>query len=382
MEKDTSIAIIGGGIGGLTAAIALRRQGFSPVIYEAAPELQPIGAGITLAINAMQVFRELGLADKAIAAGHRLEHLWITDEHLHPISRTALEPLIREFGLPNLGIHRGALQQLLVEALPEGAIHLGKGLQRLEEIAEGVELKFEDGTTAQAGVVIAADGIHSAVRRQLFPACRQRSSGQVCWRGICRADTGPWRGRGTEAWAPGMRFGIVPIAAESIYWFAVVNQKPGIDWAKLTKEELMETFRPFARPARELIESTPASQIIYNPLNDLEPLPQWFFGRSALLGDAAHATTPNMGQGACQAIEDAYVLAQCLSSWPYGDAFAKYQARRKARADSIVRQSRRLGRIAQLDSPVLGRLRNRVMSLMPSSLAIRGLRNVAKGSFL
>ncbi len=381
MEKDTSIAIVGGGIGGLTTAIALRQQGFSPVIYEAAPELRPIGAGITLAINAMQVFRRLGIADKAMAAGHRLEELRITDEQLRSISRTDLEPLIREFGLPNLGIHRGALQQLLLDALPGGAIRPGKGLQRLEETAEGVGLQFEDGTTAKAEILIAADGIHSAVRRQLFPSYRQRSSGQVCWRGICRADTGPWQGRGTEAWSPGRRFGIVPIAEGSIYWFAVVNEKPGVDWAKLTKEELMDTFRPFASPVQELMESTPAGQVIFNPINDLEPLPQWFSGRTVLLGDAAHATTPNMGQGACQAIEDACVLAQCLSSLPYREGFAEYQRRRKARADSIVRQSRRLGRVAQLDSPFLSFLRNQILKLAPSSVAIRGLRNVARGSF-
>jgi len=381
MKTGTTIAIIGGGIGGLATAIALYRQGFSPIVYEAAAELRPIGAGITLAINAMQVFQRLGLAEAAIGAGHAIEQLWITDEQLRPISRVALRPLIKEFGVPNLGIHRGALQQLLVEALPPDAIRLGRSLKRLEEKAEDVILHFEDGTTAVADIVVAADGIHSAARRQLFPACRQRSSGQVCWRGICQADAGPWRQRGTEAWAPGQRFGIVPISEGSIYWFAVVNEKPGYDWAGLTKEGLLDAFQPFARPVLEMMENTPADCFIYSPISDLAPLPRWHSGRIALLGDAAHATTPNMGQGACQAIEDAYALASCLAALPAEEAFAEYQSRRKPMADRIVRQSRRLGRMAQLGNPWLCRLRNRLASLMPSSMAIRGLREVVKGSF-
>ena len=284
MEKDTSIAIIGGGIGGLATAIALYQQGFSPIVYEAAPELRPIGAGITLAINAMRVFQRLGLAEAAIQAGHVIEQLWIADEQLRPISRTALHPLIEEFGVPNLGIHRGALQELLVEALPAEAIRLGKSLRQLEEGVEGVSLHFEDGTAAAADIAIAADGIRSAARRQLFPACRQRSSGQVCWRGICQADTGPWRQRGTEAWAPGQRFGIVPISEGSIYWFAVVNEQAGYDWAGLTKEGLLDAFQPFARPVLELMENTPADCFIFSPITDLVPLARWDSGPTGPLG--------------------------------------------------------------------------------------------------
>ena len=381
MKKDTSIAIIGGGIGGLTAAIALCRQGFSPVVYEAASELRPIGAGITLAINAMQVFQKMSLAEKAIGLGHSIEQLCITDGQLRLVSRTVLKPLIEEFGVPNLGIHRGALQQLLMEALPAGVVRLGKGLRRLEQTEKSVELFFEDGTQASTEVAIAADGIHSAVRRQIFPSCQQRTSGQVCWRGVCPADTSPWRRRGTEAWAPGKRFGVVPITENCMYWYAVANEKPGYDWSALSKESLLDAFQPFAQPLRSLMENTPEGQIIYSPLNDLEPLPHWFSGRIALLGDAAHATTPNMGQGACQAIEDAYVLAQCLADLPLEGAFSEYQNRRKKRADGIVRQSRRLGRMAQMDSPALGCLRNRLMGLLPASMALQSLRAVVKGSF-
>ncbi|MCB0587985.1 MAG: FAD-dependent monooxygenase [Phaeodactylibacter sp.] len=380
MDKNTSIAIIGGGIGGLTTAIALRQHGFNPVVYEAASELRPIGAGITLAINAMRVFNQLGLADKAIQSGHPIEHLWITDKKLRPITRTALSPLIEEFGTPNLGIHRGALQQLLVNALPDNSIQTGKALRRLEKREDGVALHFEDGETGEAAAVIAADGIHSVVRRQLFPSCRQRSSGQVCWRGVCPADTEPWNHRGTEAWAPGMRFGIVPIAEGQVYWFAVVNEKPGTDWEKLSKNGLLDTFRSFTRPVLELVENTPADKVIYSSLNDLEPLPAWFSGHVALLGDAAHATTPNMGQGACQAIEDAFLLASCLSDSPLQAAFYEYQKLRKPKADAIVRQSRRLGRIAQLNNPALGFLRNRLMAMVPSSIALASLRELVKGS--
>lgn len=380
MDRDTSIAIIGGGIGGLTTAIALCQKGFRPTVYEAAPELRPVGAGITLAINAMRVFQKLGLAGRALEQGHPLEELRITDQQLRPVSRTALGPLIREFGVPNLGIHRGALQQLLLEALPDDGIQTGKRLDRLEGGEDEVRLYFEDETVVSADVVIAADGIHSAARQQLFPAARQRPSGQVCWRGMCPADITPWQRRGTEAWAPGQRFGIVPISEGNIYWFAVVNEKRGCDWAGLSKAGLLDAFRAFARPVAELIEQTPEGRIIYSPISDLEPLKKWHSKRVVLLGDAAHATTPNMGQGACQAIEDALALAGCLSSLPREDAFHAYQNQRKKRADRIVRQSRRLGRVAQLDSPLLGRLRNGLLGFLPSSLALRGLRELAAGS--
>jgi 2-polyprenyl-6-methoxyphenol hydroxylase-like FAD-dependent oxidoreductase len=255
-------------------------------------------------------------------------------------------------------------------------VHVGFALDALEPLAEGVQMRFTNGETRIAQVVIGADGLRSRVRRLLFPGAALRYSGQTSWRGIARVRLPEaLRDIGRETWSAGCRFGFSHISSDEIYWFAVQDaaangrDEPGESLARLRR-----TFGRFPAPTAESLGSTAADEVIRTDLSDLRRLPAWSAGRVALLGDAAHATTPNLGQGGAQAIEDAWVLARCLEECAeHGPAFAKYEAMRRRKVDRVVTTSWWLGKLAHVGNPVGRRLRNVALRATPARVGERRL---------
>ncbi|RAK66000.1 FAD-dependent monooxygenase [Hymenobacter edaphi] len=365
--------IIGAGIGGLATALALRQLGHQVRVYEAAVELREIGAGVVLGANAMRALDRLGVHAAVRAAGYPVTSIGLLDERGRVLNDVDTRAFTAPLGYDNLAIHRADLQRLLLQQLPAGVLHLGKALTRFEEHAAGVTAYFADGTAASAPYLLAADGIRSGVRRQLLPAARPRYAGYTCWRGITEAAAlGLPPGRSTESWGRAGRFGVVPLANGQVYWFACVSsalaQNPAYRAWRLP--ELRRHFAGFHGPIPELLALTTDEQVIWGDIVDLAPLPRFDFGRVLLLGDAAHATTPNMGQGAGQAVEDAAMLARCLQEHPADGAaaFRQFDERRRPRTTRIVRQSWQLGRVAQLRHPLLVGLRNAVMRRLPAAV--------------
>lgn len=369
--KDT-ITIIGAGIGGLVTALTLKQQGYPVHIYEGATEIKPVGAGIIMANNAMQVFQSLGIHELVAQAGNRISTMKITDAQLNNLSVVDLSSFEQQYGVANTAIHRGVLQQLLLETVGMEHISLGKRLVKIEK-KENYQLHFEDGAVTATRWLIGADGINSVVRKLLFPASKLRDAAQLCWRGVSEMELPDhYQHELNEAWGKGKRFGFVKLSANKVYWYALVNQH-----AK--DKNLQRSFHDFHPDVQAIIAAGINTPIFTSDIVDLKPIDHWQQEQVCLVGDAAHATTPNLGQGACQAIEDAYILGRILAK---GEAiqvaFQQYEQLRKPKALQIVNSSRAIGRIAHVDNRFGVWLRNAIMRATPSSANKKQLDKVFK----
>jgi len=242
--------------------------------------------------------------------------------------------------------------------------------------ADSVEVRLDDGTKVHTDLLVGADGLRSRVRAQMVADGEPLYAGYTSWRGVAAAAELLPGAETSETWGRGARFGIVPIGHGEVYWFAVAAAPPGGADTDV-KAELLQRYRGWHAPIQELISATPADRIVRTDITDRPPISRWVDGRVALLGDAAHPMTPNLGQGGCQAIEDAVVLAECLSG--HSDlpaALAEYQTRRVPRANGIVSASLRVGKMAQWSNPLACRLRDTAMRLTPESAVLRQMRPV------
>jgi 2-polyprenyl-6-methoxyphenol hydroxylase-like FAD-dependent oxidoreductase len=360
------VAIIGAGISGLAAAIALSRRGAAVQLFERAASLSERGAGIWVPPNAMQVLALLGVAEDVKRAG-----IEISSAELHDY-RTGLLQTVEtrgSRGWTNVAIHRQVLQQILADHA-KTEIQFGHELQTLAQTDSDVLLQFSNSTTHRAGVVLGADGIHSAARRALFPDTRLRYSGQTSWRATVAFELPrPSAHKSLEIWAPGARFGYSAIAEKQVYWYATADAPPGGgEPPGEDKDRLARMAKRFPPPILELVSATPGAAILRTDLWDLPGLATWHHGRVLLLGDAAHPATPNLGQGGAQAIEDAWVLADVLGdARDLAPAFLELERRRKPRTRLVVTRAWQLGKLAHLGG-LRRMLRNLALRATPSSI--------------
>lgn len=308
--------IIGGGIAGLAAARGLQLLNWEVSVYEQAPVYKAAGAGIVLSANALKALKALGLYEAIAEVGHPIELVNVKSEKGNILSKTDLPSLAKRFDhLSSLTLHRSELQSVLLSQLCPLQVQMGKKCKSIRQSQTGVEVEFEDGELASADILLACDGIHSAVRKSVFPDVEKRYSGYTCWRGIASARPNSHPANLViESWGRGRRFGIVPISKNRVYWFACLNaprpQDPKME--KITLQDLKKIFKNFHAPIAEILENTPEQAIIWNDILDIKPIPSFTNVRVVLLGDAGHAPTPNMGQGGCQTLEDAAVLPALL----------------------------------------------------------------------
>lgn len=369
------VLIAGAGIGGLTLAHALRAQGHDVEIFERAAELLPLGAGITVQANAMLALRTLGLDARVLAAGNAFTAADILAPDGRVLSCLPVESVSGPLGAPMIAIDRGKLQRALLEGL-ELHVRTGREVIAAREEGDEVVLAFADGSAARGDLVVGADGLHSALRRHVLGDAPARYAGYTSWRGVCALPVPAERT--TETWGAGERFGVVPIGGGEVYWFAVADAPSGVRAApEAEKRELLERFGSWHAPCRALIEATPASAILRTDVFDRAPVQRWSRGRVTLLGDAAHPMTPNLGQGGCQAIEDAVVLARSLAAHGgIADALAAYERARVPRANRFVADSRRMGQVAQWRNPVARWARTALLRATPASRMAERMRGL------
>ncbi len=367
-------AIIGAGIGGLSTAIAMRKRDIRVRVFEAAHRLCPVGAGILVPPNAMAVLERYGLAEAVMSAGTCIESLAVFDSRENTISETPGYFSKNGAEHPTVAIHRGSLQEVLLSALPSDDVLTGKRCFKVEARRERSEAFFDDGTSVTGTFLVGADGLHSQVRRSIFPQGRLRYSGQACRRGVSKIVLPPaYRTRLSELWGAGLRFGFVPVSDSQVYWYATsVSEAGEVDRRPTAKEELLTAYADFSGPVSDIIAQTKSTEIIRDDIHDLFPMNSWFSESTVLIGDAAHASTPNLGQGGAQAIEDSWVLAGKLASGNSArDAFARFQAVRFPRVERIVKASWRVGQVTNLTNKAVCRLRDITFRCLPSFMARR-----------
>ena len=356
--------IIGGGIGGMALASALQQQSIEAEVYEQAPALCEVGAGLVLWPNACKALDRLGLlpAMRAVSVpfGESEIKTWHGD-HLAALTSPELDNKLTGGAL----IHRSQLLSVLTQGLKTPVIHLSARCVGVRQESDHVTALFRDGREASGDLLIGADGVHSAVRSHLFGDVPLRYAGYTVWRGI--TDVNIDQQIGTESWGPGMRFGCRTTTRGRVYWYATANipeHQP--DNPQGRKAELQTRFRGWHSPVEAILAASDESHILRNAIYNMAFLKRWSVGRTTLLGDATHPLTPNLGQGACQAIEDAVTLAKLLgSATNIEDALQTYESQRIPRTRAVAACARRLGEIGQWENAWARALRNQIVKHIP-----------------
>src|SRR6516164_7670611 len=287
------IAIIGGGIGGLTAAVALARMGLAAEVYEQAPVLEEVGAGVGLWPNALTALAPIGLAGKVAQLAVKLTGQGIKRPDGAWLLCIPGEVMAQRWGAGFVLVHRAELQQLLARELGPSSIHLGARCTGFEDSGQAVTAYFADGRKVQADVLVGADGVHSVVRAQLFGPAALRYRGYTAVRSITPAGSVPLPRDGIETWGQGARFGFAPARGDRIIWYATWNAPPGGERDGGLRPRLRTMFGAWHDPIPAVIAATPAAAMIRNDIYDRRPARTWSRARVALIGDAIHPMTPD-----------------------------------------------------------------------------------------
>lgn len=361
------VIIIGSGIAGLSAAVALRKVGVEVAVYERAPELRELGAGISLWANALRALDYIGAGESVRERSLRMVRSEMRARDGYKvqmgIDSAALE---KRFGLRELVrmVHRADLVAALASHLPPDTARYGHECIAVEDFEGRPRVRFANGHADAADAVIGADGIRSAVRTALLGPQEPRYSGYTCWRGIAPRPVGVEPGYIGEWWGRGRRVGITAIPGDRAYWFAVENA-PQARQVPDAKAHLLAAFAGWADPVPGMLANTPADHLIHADIIDRPPARTWSKGCVGLVGDAIHSTTPNLGQGGCMAIEDSVVLARHFAQEKEpARALEAFAAERYPRTSGIVNESWRFGKLAQKEGRLTCWLRDAAFGVL------------------
>ncbi|MBB2953801.1 FAD-dependent monooxygenase [Sphingobacterium sp. JUb56] len=375
--------IIGGGVAGLTAAIGLNKIGIQATIFESAKALKGIGAGFGLAANAIQALEYLELKAGVIPLGHYLENYNILDKQGRILAAPETKTISDKYEQDNFAIHRADLHQFLLAQIEYENLHLGKRALKIEYREGEIDIFFEDGTIHQTDYLIIADGVNSRLRQQLIPSSAPRYAGYTCWRAtIDNANIN--LSTGSETWGNKGRFGMTPLVGNKIYWYACINSPAHNKvFSRYTIKDLQQNFASYHDPITSVLAETNDQQLIWNDIIDIKPLKNLAFGNILFIGDAGHATTPNMGQGACQAIEDVAVLIDELKkTTDVALAFQIFEKRRLKRTRYITETSWSIGKVAQWENPISIIIRDTLMRILPEEVKQYKLKKLLSVDFM
>jgi 2-polyprenyl-6-methoxyphenol hydroxylase-like FAD-dependent oxidoreductase len=369
------ICVIGGGIGGVAAGVALTRAGLDATVYERAAELREIGSGLCLWPNATRALRELGLLDDVLARAEASSHFMLRTRS----GRVLMSLGVGGYDVPAVCMHRTDLLATLLARLPDDRIRLGHELESVQQDrGEKVVVAFTNGVREEFDGVIGADGIHSRVRETLFGPAEPLDRGYTICRGVSQYHGDLIRrGYNSETWGTGNRFGILAMGDGRYTWYATSNASlESFGTPAQRRQELLRIFDGWHEPIPQLIAATPIENIFPARACDGPELRQWGKGSITLLGDAAHACTPNLGQGCAMALEDVVTLAKCVAgtfpiasgAFPISDAFRRYEAMRQRRARRLTQRSHLVGQIGQWENHLLVAVREAVTALLSPRL--------------
>jgi 2-polyprenyl-6-methoxyphenol hydroxylase-like FAD-dependent oxidoreductase len=360
--------VIGGGISGLNTGLGLRRAGVDAKIYDRASNLASLqaGGGMHLWNNGMRALDYLGQRERVEAAGEGVDAFtWYTDQGKLMGSGDVSE-LTRKLGIGATGITRKDLHQALAQAADDDLIQYDSRCTGFEQDANGVTVRFEDGREERGDVLIGADGINSAVRQQVQGDSEPVYSGVTVCQAVCKTDEQIIKPRiyGMQ-WGRGTRFGYYPILGGAFWYLLVAAPKDYFADPATRRQKCAQHLAGWAHPAEELLAAAPDDGLVVGNISDREPTRKWGEGRVTLMGDAAHAMTPFLGQGGGQGIEDAAVVTACLTE---GDdipsALRRYENLRFDRTAAITKRAGKIGETTSMKNPVACAVRNRVMKVL------------------
>ncbi len=372
------ILVIGAGISGLATAVALQRRNHEVTVIEERTETSS-GAGISIWPNALAALDEIGVGNAVREVGGRVTAgalRWRNGTFLrHPTP----ERLVKALGEPLVVIRRSALTKVLADALPDGTVRTGLSAVELVATTDGVRLALSDSTMREAAAVIGADGARSIVARHLNGALAYRYAGYTAWRGVASHAIDP--DIAGEVLGPGVEFGLVPLGADRTYWFATERAPAGRVAPEGELSYLRARFASWADPIPAVLAATDPDDVLRNDLYDRDQARQWSRGPVVVVGDAAHPMRPHLGQGGCQGLEDAAVLARFVDADDnLAAAFARFAAFRRPRVRPLVRESKLIGQMVNMRPGFLSGLASRATVLMPEALVTRHLAAVAARS--
>ncbi|MET9697391.1 FAD-dependent monooxygenase [Streptomyces sp. NPDC006529] len=357
------ILIAGGGIGGLAAALALQQRGFEPLVLERAEELRDGGAGLHIWTNGVLALDYLGVAEEVLAIAPAQETAHFSTWRGEVLGAWPVGDFVARYGAPTIAVERSVLHGILRDALHGDVVRTGAHVVGFDQDSEGVTVRFADGTTERGDLLIGADGIHGAVRDAMFGPAHNRYSGYIAWRGRApmeHADIPP--GTFNAMFGPGTRFTYYDVAPGLVHWMSVANGAPGGRDLPGVRDMLLRRHAGWGGPVADILKATPEEWILRGDVEGRKPEREWGRGRVTLLGDAAHPITFNIGQGACQALEDALVLTEHLAAG--GDpveALRRYESERRERTAPLQNIAWRIGKMGAVTNPLLIKVREAFM---------------------
>lgn len=358
------IAVIGGGIAGLIFAKSLPPDRYQCHIFEKKAEFGELGAAISVFPNALRVCRKLGMLDDILSSAGELTKIYLKTPSGSNLAKS--EP---KYDLPAMCMHRADLHRVLMNH-STAELYEGYELETAQEIQEGkIKVNFSNNESRTFDAVVGAEGIHSVLRQQIIADGSPIFRGYNIWRGVCKSNFQV--GYGSETFGRGQRVGIVPIKEGVFGWWATLNEDfMAGDEPEGARAKLLRLFGHWHDPIPELLKNTEV--ILKNSLSDRTATRGWSSGNMVLIGDAAHPTTPNLGQGGCMAMEGAYTLAKCIEKYGLSqEAYQRYETLHFPRAKSIIHTSLKIGEMGQWSNPLLCGLRNTIFKLMPSKLNLK-----------
>lgn len=370
-SRSLSALIVGSGPGGLATALSLRSAGITSVVFEQSKKLRPVGTGLTLWPNALAALAVFG-ADKPVrnvgfpAEGNQIRTA--TGRLLDDVPASWMREVVGSTGIALL---RSELIDALLDLLGPGVVRAGARCVGYRANRDRVVARFADGTEEAADLLVGADGLRSVIRSQLHGGGdRLRYAGYPVWRGVTEYPLGTAPGLLTMG--PGAQFGLFPMRHNQVYWFATVSLPEARAATLPAHALLLDQFGGWHEPIRDVLDATAQEQIVVTDSYDRPPLQWWGRGRVTLVGDAAHPSTPNLGQGTCQAFEDAAVLGHWLGRHDdVESALRRYELARIDRANGVTTQARRLGQVGQWRSPLPCWLREQLIRYAPRGPRMR-----------
>ncbi|MFZ7792661.1 FAD-dependent urate hydroxylase HpxO [Acinetobacter lwoffii] len=341
------ITIIGAGMAGLTTGIALKKFGHQVTIYEQAEQILPVGAAISLWSNGVKCLNYLGLTEQVEKLGGKMDNLAYIDGLTGDVmTQFSLYPLIEEVGQRPYPVSRAELQNMLMDEFGREDIHLAKKMISFVEEGERVKIQFADGSEIESDLLVGADGTHSITRAYVLgEQVERRYAGYVNWNGLVDvSDDYAAADQWTTFVGEGKRVSLMPVANNRFYFFFDVPLAVGLENDRSQYKALFKQyFKGWCEPVQKLIDAVDVQKTNRVEIHDIEPFANFYKGRVVIVGDAAHSTTPDIGQGGCQAMEDAIYLARSLQINTLGlqDSLRRYQNKRNERANELVLRARK-----------------------------------------